>query len=233
VDPRTVAALSDDTQYAVVVTSEAGLVGVSVSELSFRGGDGAMSYEALLQPPAAAWGTSYCVPESAPVGTTVQCAFAGLTPGAAIDSLNLTRAGGTPQTRPAINRVGVDGLWYRQFITGNQGQFTATLVAGGLTKTVSFTVTPPSFPISITSSTWGAVTAMTNPGLPCLLGVLLPSGDDLFTDRTLFNHIADATGKVSWTYTKPAGVTGSGTHSVYCTSSDGESYAVDAEYTAP
>jgi hypothetical protein len=233
VDPRTVAALSDDTQYAVVVTSEAGLVAVSVSELSFRGGDGAMSYEAVLQPPTAAWGTSYCVPESAPVGATFQCAFAGLTPGAAIDSLTVTRAGGTPQARTTINRVGADGLYYRQFYQLAAGQFTGTLVAGGMTKTVTFTVTPPSFPISITSSTWGAVTAMTSPGLPCLLDVVLPTGEHLFTDRTLFNHIADATGKVSWTYTKPAGVTGTGTQGVYCTSPDGESYAVDAEYTAP
>jgi hypothetical protein len=233
VDPRTVAALSDDTQYAVVVTSEAGLVAVSVSELSFRGGDGAMSYEAVLQPPTTAWGTSYCVPESAPVGTTVQCAFAGLTPGSAIDSLTITRAGGSPQARPANNVVGADGLYYRPFIPGNTGQFTVAVVAGGATKSATFTVTPASFPISITSSTWGAVTAMTNPGLPCLLDVLLPNGEHLYNDRTLFNHIADATGKVSWTYTKPAGVTGSGTHSVYCTSPAGESWATDAEYTAP
>src|SRR5688572_20683675 len=45
IDPRTVAGLSDDTQYAVTVTGTGGTVTAVVTELNFEGGDGAMIYE--------------------------------------------------------------------------------------------------------------------------------------------------------------------------------------------
>ncbi|HEV8534497.1 MAG TPA: hypothetical protein VGR87_02095 [Candidatus Limnocylindria bacterium] len=45
VDPRSVAQLSDDTQYAVTVTGIGGTVVAIVTELNFQGGDGAMTYE--------------------------------------------------------------------------------------------------------------------------------------------------------------------------------------------
>ena len=44
VDPRTVAGLSDDTQYAVVLDARAAVTAI-VTELSAMGGDGAMAYE--------------------------------------------------------------------------------------------------------------------------------------------------------------------------------------------
>src|SRR5207249_3827279 len=45
IDPRAVAGLTDDTQYAVVVDTQGGSATATVLELSQSGGDGAMAYE--------------------------------------------------------------------------------------------------------------------------------------------------------------------------------------------
>jgi len=45
IDPRTVHALSDGTQYAVVVDAKGGDIATLVTELNFEGGDGTMVYE--------------------------------------------------------------------------------------------------------------------------------------------------------------------------------------------
>ena len=50
IDPRAVAQLSDDTQYAVTVTAIGGAVAAIVTELNFQGGDGAMIYEGFPSP---------------------------------------------------------------------------------------------------------------------------------------------------------------------------------------
>jgi hypothetical protein len=50
IDPRTIAALSDNTQYAVTVTGTDGTVAAIVTELNFSGGDGAMAYEGFAAP---------------------------------------------------------------------------------------------------------------------------------------------------------------------------------------
>jgi len=50
VDPRTVAGLSDNTQYAVTVNGTGGMVTAIVTELNFEGGDGAMAYEGFPSP---------------------------------------------------------------------------------------------------------------------------------------------------------------------------------------
>ncbi len=50
IDPRAVAALSDDTQYAVTVTGVGGSVAAIVTELNGQGGDGAMTYEGFAAP---------------------------------------------------------------------------------------------------------------------------------------------------------------------------------------
>jgi hypothetical protein len=50
VDPRTVAGLSDNTQYAVTVNGTGGTVTAIVTELNFEGGDGAMTYEGFPSP---------------------------------------------------------------------------------------------------------------------------------------------------------------------------------------
>ena len=50
IDPRTVAGLSDDTQYAVTVNGTGGTLAAIVTELNFQGGDGAMAYEGFPSP---------------------------------------------------------------------------------------------------------------------------------------------------------------------------------------
>src|SRR2546422_552633 len=50
IDPRAVAQLSDDTQYAVTVTAIGGAIAAIVTELNFLGGDGAMIYEGFPSP---------------------------------------------------------------------------------------------------------------------------------------------------------------------------------------
>jgi hypothetical protein len=232
VDPRSVPALTDDTQYGVVVTSESGGVSASVSELSFMGGDGSMSYEGVPQPPTAAWGTSYCQPDTAPAGTNFQCVFAGLTPGAAISNITFTRAGSSsPDVENTTNVVGADGVFHFRYYALATGQYTAVLSSGGMTQTATFNVTPRSFPLTISSSSYGAVVAATSPGLPCSLVVELPNGT-FQQDAAMINKIADPAGKVSWTYTKQPGVAGNGFNIVYCTSGS-ETPVIGAPFTAP
>ena len=50
IDPRTVGALSDNTQYSVVLNGNGGQVAAIVTELNFQGGDGAMTYEGFPAP---------------------------------------------------------------------------------------------------------------------------------------------------------------------------------------
>jgi hypothetical protein len=50
IDPRSVAGLTDDTQYGVTVTGTGGTVTAVVTELNFEGGDGAMIYEGFPSP---------------------------------------------------------------------------------------------------------------------------------------------------------------------------------------
>ena len=50
VDPRTVGALVDNTQYSVVLDGNGGSLAAIVTELNFQGGDGAMTYEGFPAP---------------------------------------------------------------------------------------------------------------------------------------------------------------------------------------
>ena len=50
IDPRTVAGLSDNTQYGVTVNGTGGTLTAIVTELNFQGGDGAMTYEGFPSP---------------------------------------------------------------------------------------------------------------------------------------------------------------------------------------
>jgi len=50
IDPRTVAGLSDNTQYGVTVNGTGGTLTAIVTELNFEGGDGAMTYEGFPSP---------------------------------------------------------------------------------------------------------------------------------------------------------------------------------------
>ncbi len=231
IDPRSLPALTDNTQYAVVITSESGGITASVSELSFTGGDGSMSYEAVPQPSTAAFGASYCQPDNGPQGTNFQCVFGGLPAGSPITNLTFTRAGGSPDVETTTNLAGADGTFYYRYYALVAGQYTAVLQAGGITKTVTFTVTPRSFPLAMTSSTWGSASAITSPGIACTLLVELPSGQFL-NDPTLRNRISDAAGNVAWTYTKQPGVAGTGYNIVYCTSGS-ETPITAAAFNAP
>jgi hypothetical protein len=233
VDPRALAQLSDDTQYAVVATSESGGIAANVSELNYMGGDGAMTYEAVPQPSTATWGSSFCVPETGAAGTSFQCVFAGLPPGGSISNITFTRAGGSgPDTETTTNLVGVDGLFWYRYWAPEAGQYTATILAAGVTKTATFSVTPQSFPITITASAWGSVTATTAPGAPCGLLVLLPTNQYMPFDPVQVNHIAGPSGTVSFTYTKQPGVSGNGYNFVYCTIGS-ETPIGAGSYTAP
>jgi hypothetical protein len=49
IDPRSVAGLADNTQYAVVVDAQNGNLAAIVTELTFTGGDGTMAYEGFGQ----------------------------------------------------------------------------------------------------------------------------------------------------------------------------------------
>jgi hypothetical protein len=143
------------------------------------------------------------------------------------------RTGGSgPTVETSTNLVGADGLfWYRHWAP-QAGQYTATVLAAGVTKTATFAVTPQSFPITITLSTWGSVTAMTSPGIPCGLLVLLPTNQYQAYDPAQVNHIADPNGMVSFTYAKQPGMSGTGYNLVYCTSGS-ETPLAAGSYTAP
>jgi hypothetical protein len=49
IDPRTVAGLADDTQYAVLIEGNGGRLVAAVLELNFQGGDGAAIYEGFFR----------------------------------------------------------------------------------------------------------------------------------------------------------------------------------------
>lgn len=51
IDPRSLSALSDDTQYSVVLDGADGTLSAIVTELNFLGGDGAMAYEGFPATP--------------------------------------------------------------------------------------------------------------------------------------------------------------------------------------
>jgi hypothetical protein len=49
IDPRSVAGLADDTQYAVLIDGNGGRLVAIVLELNFQGGDGAAIYEGFFR----------------------------------------------------------------------------------------------------------------------------------------------------------------------------------------
>ncbi|HEV8228881.1 MAG TPA: hypothetical protein VGQ86_02905 [Candidatus Limnocylindria bacterium] len=230
VDPRAIAQLTDNTQYAVVLQAESGGVAAVVTEVNTQGGDGTMNYEAVPLPPPAGFGTSYCSPASAPSGSTFQCAFFGLTPGSSV-SIMLTNPTGQPTSSNPTNTVGADGVFYFRVYATIAGLRTITATAGTASKSAQFTVTPQSFPITITQSKYGVVTATTSPFLACWLEVLLPNGQ-LSTDPALVTKQADASGNVGWTYAATPGQSGTGRHYVGCTSGSETPQAI-ANFTAP
>jgi hypothetical protein len=235
IDPRQIADLSDNTQYAVVATAGSGGMAGLVTELNFSGGDGAMNYEGV-PPPLGGFGNPGCGPVQAPAGTTFQCVFYGLPPGGTISSISVTRPSGTPSSLDvSLFRIGADGslvVPYATFFTSQVGLLTMTVTVGTQTQSLQFTVLPQSFPITITESKWGSISVNTKPGIACTAGVILPNGQALNDPAGLSTRVTTASGNSQWIYNKQAGVTGTGTNLVECTSG-AESPAAVATFTAP
>ncbi|HMC71505.1 MAG TPA: hypothetical protein VKJ07_20275, partial [Mycobacteriales bacterium] len=235
IDPRQIPDLTDNTQYAVVATADnRGIAGI-VTELNFSGGDGAMNYEGV-PPTASTFGVPGCAPTTGPAGTTFQCTFYGLAPGGTITSISVQRPTGQPRTiDPTFFRIGADGsllVPYSTFYASEAGTTTLTLTVGTQSQALQFTVTSPSFPITITDSKYGSIAANTRPGIPCKAIVFLPNGQLLSDPAGLSVRVTNAQGNVQWVYTKQPNVTGTGGNVVEC-SANGESPAASAPYTAP
>ena len=234
IDPRQIPDLTDNTQYAVVATSGSGGMAGLVTELNFSGGDGAMNYEGVPPPPGV-FGVPSCGPSQAPLGTTFQCVFYGFPPGGTIASISVMRPGGSSTLDTTLFRIGADGTLvvpYATFFASQVGLLTMTATVGTQAQTIQFTVTPQSFPITITESKWGSLAANTRPGIACSAAVVLPNGQLLSDNAGLSPRVTNAQGNVQWIYTKQANTTGTGTHVVECTSG-AESPAASASFTAP
>jgi hypothetical protein len=141
VDPRAVAGLVDNTQYAVVVDAQNGSVAVVVTELNFNGGDGTMAYEGF---PATV--------DSAPQPTVLSVAPSSAT----------VTAGGTAQftvtvkdqfdntlffpvswalSPPTLGTISSAGLFTASASVAGAG--TVTAGAGSVVGTTQITVVPP------------------------------------------------------------------------------------------
>lgn len=200
VDPRDIPQLSDNTQYAVVIESSAGGVGAVVLELNARGGDSAMAYEGMTPAPFAGFGTSSCTPRFVVSGGSVRCRFYGLPPGTA--SVTYALSGQTtPSTTITDEPIAPDGSWGITY-TGVTivGLRSATLTAGGVTQTASFTVTSPTFGVQLTQHQSGSILAITRAGAACVATTALPPNG--FPQETAVYAVktADTAGSVSWSY---------------------------------
>ncbi len=150
VDPRSVAALTDDTQYAVVVDALGGNVVALVMEFAFFGGDGAMAYEgfsASVDPvpsPAAVSLTPTAVsvaPErTAQFTAVVKDQFDA--PGPFNVSWSVTP--------PTLGTITPSGLFTAAATASGSGIVTAT--AGSATATATITIVAP------TTTTVGGIT---------------------------------------------------------------------------
>ena len=223
VDPRAVTALTDDTQYAVVVNIPIGGQAV-VTELNLSGGDGEMAYEGFAPPatPLAA-GASACTPATGPAGTPFNCTFTGLPAGAAA-TFTLSAAGGsgTPvNTAPTA----ADGTWTGVFVLTATGQRTVTITAAGVTKFAQVNVTPATFTVQITQAGNGSITAKTSPNINCIAFVVLSDGT--FSQATGLAGVvktSDASGIVTWTYTPDSKPVGQARQEVICASGGTEAF---------
>ena len=215
VDPRSIAQLADNTQYAVVIDSATGGVAATVLETNLGGGDAAMSYDGFSAPPSQPYGTSTCDPVTVVAGVYSQCMFYGLTPGA-VPTLQEAIAGQAPTAITNTEATGADGSFSLRIRRLNVGQYTIGVTAGGVTRNAQFFVTAATFAVTIKSSTYGTVSVTTTAGVLCRPLVVFPTGSTTGAFY-LSQKTADATGTLSWTYTQPAGTkSGQGTNSVQC-----------------
>jgi hypothetical protein len=232
IDPRDFPQLPDDTQYAVVIESSTGGVGAVVLELSDRGGDSAMAYEAMAEPPSAAFGTSSCTPSVAGAGSGVRCRMYGFPAGASPVNFTIQRANG-PTTQEAVpdEPVATDGSWSLIVSAANAGLNAVTVMAGGVTQTATFTTTAPTFSVQMTQSTNGTIAARTQPGATCVAWAYLPNNTYSQAPTLYLARSVDATGIVRWDYPPEPG-TGTGQQVVRCTVG-GETQQDFKQYTLP
>jgi hypothetical protein len=231
VDPRSIPQLTDDTQYAVIVEASRGGVGAIVLELNDRGGDSAMAYEGMVPSPSAPFGTSSCSPTSDVSGSSFICRFYGLPAGATPITYSITVPGQADFTEQIPESVAPDGSYHVTVAASALGFRTVTVTAGGISKSASFTVNSPTFGVQITQSQNGAVTATTKPGAACIAYAQLPDKSFVASSLLVQVKVADAVGKVSWTYPTQPGA-GTSTHFVECMSS-GETHVASAPFNLP
>jgi hypothetical protein len=141
VDPRSVPALSDDTQYGVVVDAQDGNIAAVVTELNFEGGDGTMIYEGFaatvstvptptaltLAPASLRLGTD----ESEPLIATVKDQFDVVMP------QQLPNWSVLPQSLGSVSSGGV----FTASASGGIGTITAT--SGSISETIPVSVQAP------------------------------------------------------------------------------------------
>ena len=141
VDPRSVAALSDHTQYGVVVDAKEGNIAALVTELNFEGGDGTMIYEGF---PA----TVSPIPAPTAVTITPGVVQLGTDETAQLSAVVKDQFDEVmPQTAPiwrvaplALGAVGSSGL-LTAGSAGGDGTITAS--AGNAQGAIQLTVVPP------------------------------------------------------------------------------------------
>jgi hypothetical protein len=233
VDPRSVAALADDTQYAVVVEAPPFGVSVVVNELHLGAGDGAMAYEGFRQPREQSSMVTGCSPSSAPAGSTFTCMFFGLPPGGT--PVTFTRSHPVAGTSTASGTpIAADGSTTGEYHLTTQGTWTVSASAGGITRTATFTVLAATFTVTTTQSRNGLVSARTSPGLPCAMWANEPGGAmaDYFYQRNILTAFADAQGEVSFSYPPFTTPAGTWTNVVRCTSGS-ETIVATAPFTVP
>jgi len=190
-----------------------------------------MSYEGMVPPPSAAFGTSSCSPTVDTSGSSFICRFYGLPPGTTPVSYTITIPGAADFTEQIPESIASDGSYHITIAAFSLGLRTVTIGAGGVSKSASFTVTSPTFGVQITQSQNGTVSATTKAGAACIAYAQLPDKSFVTSNLLAVVKTADGVGKVTWTYPTQPG-SGTATHFVECVS-NGETHLASAPFNVP
>jgi hypothetical protein len=204
IDPRSIATLADDTQYAVMIDAPLGAAAV-VTELSGGGGDGEMAYEGSAPP--GPFATPLCTPASGAAGTPFTCRFAGLPPGSDVNvAISTDASSGMAQT---VGTTAADGTFTWHATLQSVGTRTLTLTAGSARASVDVTVTAGAFDVRLTAARNGSLAVHTASRIECIPTVTLPDGA-ILSEATLIPRTTDDDGDASWPFTQiesPEGIT--------------------------
>jgi hypothetical protein len=132
--------------------------------------------------------------------------------------VTLAAPGRSPTVVTDAETIAADGSWTLLDSATIEGNWSVSVAAGGVTKTVQFFVTPATFSVTLVSSTYGAVSVKpSTAGVICQPLVLLPTGSAT-TGFFLPQKTADGTNPLSWTYATPVSgaKAGQGTNLVRC-----------------